>query len=120
MRNRFLAMLVSVVLALGMMPAIALADEGDAKSYIALGDSISSGYGLEEGVGSFVDLFALENGLEADDSFAAPGMTSSDLRQRDAPRQDRRSGRRHRHHRRQRRAGSAVQLPGERLQRRLP
>lgn len=79
MRNRLLAMLVSVVLALGMMPAIALADEGDAKSYLALGDSISSGYGLEEGVGSFVDLFALENGLEADDSFAAPGMTSSDL-----------------------------------------
>lgn len=80
MKRRLLAILVCVAMTLGMMPAVATADEGDAKSYLALGDSISSGYGLDDkDTQSFVNVFAAMNGFEADDSLTREGLTSSDL-----------------------------------------
>lgn len=80
MKRRLLAILVCVSMALGMMPAIAHADEGDVEKYLALGDSISSGYGLDDKeTQSFVNVFAKMNGFEADDSLAREGLTSSDL-----------------------------------------
>lgn len=80
MKRRLLAILVCVSMALGMMPAIAYANEDGAESYLALGDSISSGYGLDDkDTQSFVNIFAKTNGFEADDSLTHEGLTSSDL-----------------------------------------
>ena len=80
MKKRLLAILVSVSMMLGLMPAIAYADEGDVEKYLALGDSISSGYGLDDkDTQSFVSIFAQQNGFEANDSYARAGMTSSEL-----------------------------------------
>lgn len=80
MKRRLLSLLVCVSLALGMMPAVAHAEENDITRYVALGDSISSGYRLpDKDTQSFVHLFAKDNGFEADDSLATPGLTSDQL-----------------------------------------
>jgi len=47
-------------------------------SYVALGDSISSGYGLEEGTLSFAQQVAQDNGLELT-NLAQDGETATSL-----------------------------------------
>lgn len=80
MGKRFLAALVCIAAILAMIPSFAVANETAEKTYLALGDSISTGYGLDgEGAVSFVDIFAGENGLTADPTYARDGMTSSEL-----------------------------------------
>lgn len=78
MRKRFLGLLgalCALVLAVGLLPARAQAAEPT--SYVILGDSISTGYGLEDGVaGSFASLVADEQGFEAV-NLAGDGATSA-------------------------------------------
>ena len=45
MRKRILSTLLALCLALSLLPASALAAGGEQKSYVALGDSITTGYG---------------------------------------------------------------------------
>ena len=64
---------------LTMVPSLAFANEAP-KRYLALGDSISNGYGLADGsTPSFVYLFANDNNLAADDQYARDGLTSAEL-----------------------------------------
>ena len=80
MRNRLLAILVCIAMVLSVIPTLAFANEPAEKRYLALGDSISNGYGLADGTTpSFVYLFANDNGLVADDQYARDGLTSSGL-----------------------------------------
>lgn len=78
MRKRFLGLLgalCALVLVVGLLPARAEATE--TKSYIVLGDSISTGYGLEDGnAESFASLVAEEQGFDAI-NLAGDGATSA-------------------------------------------
>ena len=50
MRKRILAMLLCLCMVFCMIPLTASAEEVETpKTYVALGDSIASGYGVEEG-----------------------------------------------------------------------
>ncbi|OUO33329.1 hypothetical protein B5F85_02450 [Olsenella sp. An293] len=80
MRKRFLGLLgalCALALAVGLMPARALAD--DAALYVALGDSVSAGYGLSEGEESFPELVAQERGYELTNLASNDGVTSETL-----------------------------------------
>lgn len=80
MRKRFLGLLgalCALALAVGLMPARALAD--DATLYVALGDSITAGYGLAEGEESFPELVAQERGYELTNLASNDGVTSETL-----------------------------------------
>lgn len=82
-RRRIVSLAVCLAVALLMAPAIARAAEPEQGTYLALGDSITSGYGLdaEAGERSFAELVAKDEGLALDDSYASDqGLTSSDLR----------------------------------------
>ena len=78
MRKRILSMLLALCLALSLLPASALAAGGEQKSYVALGDSITTGYGLDEAQ-SFAEQIAEQEGYTLNDSLASDGATSTDL-----------------------------------------
>ena len=80
MRKRFLGLLgalCALMLAVGLLPVRALAANG-AASYLALGDSVTSGYGLAEGERAFPDLVAQELGVDYVNA-GQPGLTSAEL-----------------------------------------
>ena len=76
MKRRFLLVLLSLCLVLSLLPTAAFAQE---KSYVALGDSITTGYGLQGGEKSFAELVAEENGYTLNNELAKEGATSVDL-----------------------------------------
>ena len=78
MRKRILSTLLALCLALSLLPASALAAGGEQKSYVALGDSITTGYGLDEAQ-SFAEQIAEQEGYTLNDSLARDGATSTDL-----------------------------------------
>ena len=78
MRKRILSTLLALCLALSLLPASALAAGGEQKSYVALGDSITTGYGLDE-AHSFAEQIAEQEGYTLNDSLASDGATSTDL-----------------------------------------
>ena len=69
MRKRILSTLLALCLALSLLPASALAAGGEQKSYVALGDSITTGYGLDEAQ-SFAEQIAEQEGYTLNDSLA--------------------------------------------------
>ena len=76
MKRRVLAVLLSLCLVLSLLPTAAFAQ---GKSYVALGDSITTGYGLTGAENdSFAALVANENGYELT-NLAQDGATSGDL-----------------------------------------
>ena len=76
MKRRVLSILLSLCLVLSLLPTAAFAQ---GKSYVALGDSITTGYGLtDEENDSFAALVANENGYELT-NLAEDGTTSGDL-----------------------------------------
>ena len=64
MKKRIVSLLLCLCLAVGLLPAGALAAP---VSYVALGDSITTGYGLGEGEKAFPQLLAEANGLDLTD-----------------------------------------------------
>lgn len=76
MKKRLLALLCFLVLCLGMLPSSALASESG--SYVALGDSISAGYGLN-GELSFPKQLEQRTGYVLTDFSSNDGVTSGDL-----------------------------------------
>ena len=78
MRKGILSTLLALCLALSLLPASALAAGGEQKSYVALGDSITTGYGLDEAQ-SFAEQIAEQEGYTLNDSLASDGATSTDL-----------------------------------------
>ena len=78
MRKRILSTLLALCLALSLLPASALAAGGEQKSYVALGDSITTGYGLEENETGFAKQVADSNGYTLT-NLAQDGATSSML-----------------------------------------
>lgn len=76
-KKRLLALLCFLVLCLGMLPSSALASESG--SYVALGDSISAGYGLGEGELSFPEMLERDTEYELTDFSSNDGVTSGDL-----------------------------------------
>ena len=84
-RKRMLAVLLSVVMVLGMLPVTASAGEGENTVYLALGDSITTGYappladGTPQKVESpFADQVAAAQGYTLE-NMAADGETSASL-----------------------------------------
>ena len=76
MKRRVLSVLLSLCLVLSLLPTAAFAQ---GKSYVALGDSITTGYGLTGAENdSFAALVANENGYELT-NLAQDGATSTDL-----------------------------------------
>ena len=75
--KKLLGVAVSLALLLCLMPT-AGAQSTQGKSYVALGDSISSGYGLEDDTLSFTQQVAQDNGLELT-NLAQDGETSASL-----------------------------------------
>ena len=76
MKRRFLSVLLSLCLVLSLLPTAAFAQ---GKSYVALGDSITTGYGLTDAENDgFAALVANKNGYELT-NLAEDGATSSDL-----------------------------------------
>ncbi len=78
MRKRILSTLLALCLALSLLPASALAAGGEQKSYVALGDSITTGYGLAENETGFAKQVADSNGYTLT-NLAQDGATSSML-----------------------------------------
>ena len=78
MRKRILSTLLALCLALSLLPASALAAGGEQKSYVALGDSITTGYGLTENETGFARQVADSNGYTLT-NLAKDGATSSML-----------------------------------------
>lgn len=77
MKKKFLAIVMSLCIALSMLPGMALA--ADKPAYAALGDSISAGYGLSDPAkDAFSALVAEEKGFELTNLFRS-GATSDDL-----------------------------------------
>ena len=78
MRKRILSTLLALCLALSLLPASALAAGGEQKSYVALGDSITTGYGLAENETGFAKQVADSNEYTLT-NLAQDGATSSML-----------------------------------------
>lgn len=79
MRKRMLAVLLSIVIVLGMLPVTASAGEGENTVYLALGDSITTGYAPDGKVDRpFADQVAAAQGYELT-NLAADGETSTSL-----------------------------------------
>lgn len=77
MKKKFLAIVMSLCIALSMLPGMALA--ADKPAYAALGDSISAGYGLSDPAkDAFSALVAEEKGFELT-NLSQSGATSDDL-----------------------------------------
>lgn len=77
MKKRLLSLLICLCLAMGLLPATAFA-QGSPYAYVALGDSISTGYGLAEGEPSFVTQLADQSGLTVL-NLAQNGATTQDV-----------------------------------------
>ena len=77
MRKRWLSALLCLCLVLSLLPVAAHAQT--LETYVALGDSITTGYGLEEGEQSFATQVATAGSLTLDDSLATDGLTSAEL-----------------------------------------
>ncbi len=77
MRKRWLSALLCLCLVLSLLPVAAHAQT--LETYVALGDSITTGYGLEEGEQSFATQVATAGSLTLDDSLATNGLTSAGL-----------------------------------------
>lgn len=76
MRKRLISLCMVLVLCLSLLPVTVLATSS---SYVALGDSITTGYGLKEGEQSFAEIVAEEKGYTLNDDLAADGATSEKL-----------------------------------------
>ena len=74
--KRSLAVLLCVFMFAAMLPTFAAAQ---GNSYAALGDSITTGYGLADGEKAFTELLAETNSLVLDDTLARDGKTSGEL-----------------------------------------
>ena len=77
MIRRIIGLLCMLLLCCGMVPASASAVETG--SYVALGDSISAGYGLEGGELSFPEMLERDTGYVLTDFSSNDGVTSEDL-----------------------------------------
>ena len=77
MIRRIIGLLCMLLLCCGMVPASASAVETG--SYVALGDSISAGYGLSEGELSFPERLAQSTGYALADFSSSDGVTSQAL-----------------------------------------
>ena len=77
MRKRWLSALLCLCLVLSLLPIAAYAQT--LETYVALGDSITTGYGLGEGAQSFAKQVATASGLTLDDALATDGLTSAGL-----------------------------------------
>ena len=77
MRKRWLSELLCLCLVLSLLPIAAYAQT--LETYMALGDSITTGYGLGEGAQSFAKQVATASGLTLDDALATDGLTSAGL-----------------------------------------
>ena len=75
MRRRFLSVLLSLCLALGLLPTAAFAQ---GESYVALGDSITTGFRLSNDEQAFPKIIAEKYGYELK-NLSKSGATSSDL-----------------------------------------
>ena len=75
MRRRFLSVLLSLCLVLSLLPTAAFAQ---GKSYVALGDSITTGDGLAGSEQAFPEIVAEETGYDLT-NLAVSGATSQDL-----------------------------------------
>ena len=79
MKKRILATLLCLCMVLCMIPLSASAEEVEApKNYVALGDSIPSGYGLQESEKAFPEFLA-ESNAYALENLAEEGITSATL-----------------------------------------
>ena len=76
MRKRLISLCMVLVLCLSLLPITVLAASN---SYVALGDSITTGYGLGSEEQSFAKIVAEENGYTLNDDLATDGATSGDL-----------------------------------------
>lgn len=74
MRKRLISLCMVLVLCLSLLPITVLAASN---SYVALGDSITTGYGLG-GEQSFAEIVADKNGYDLN-TLAADGATSEEL-----------------------------------------
>ena len=77
MKKRLLSLLICLCLTIGLLPEAAFA-QGSPYDYVALGDSISTGYGLEDGEPSFVTQLADPSGLTVL-NLAQNGATTQDV-----------------------------------------
>ena len=77
MRKRIIGLLSLLLLCFGVLPVRAFAAEQP--SYVALGDSISAGYGLGENERPFPELLAESKGYALTDLSSNDGMTSAKL-----------------------------------------
>ena len=75
MKRRVLSVLLSLCLVLSLLPTAAFAQE---KSYVALGDSITTGDGLAGSEQAFPEIVAEETGYDLT-NLAVSGATSQDL-----------------------------------------
>lgn len=75
MKKRLISLCMVLVLCLSLLPVTVLAA---GNSYVALGDSITTGYGLEEEQ-SFAEIVAEEKEYTLNDTLAADGATSEEL-----------------------------------------
>ena len=78
MKKRIFSLLCAFALALGIMPMTVFAEDPK-PVYLALGDSITEGYGLKEGEKNFATLLAEENSFTLYNE-AVSGATSGDLK----------------------------------------
>lgn len=79
-KRRIVALVACLAVALLMVPAVARAAEPEQGTYLALGDSITSGYGLSEGEKSFAEIVAEQRSLTLNDTYATDeGLTSTGL-----------------------------------------
>ncbi len=81
MKQKLTSKLCCLLLAVAMCLAIPVtaAAESDTLTYLALGDSITSGYGLGSSDSCFVDLFAEEIGATTTVNAGVAGLTAADL-----------------------------------------
>lgn len=78
MKKRMLSILLCLSMVFGLLSVTAGAADTSMK-YVALGDSITTGYRLAEDESSFADLVAGEYALELNDTLAQDGETTSSL-----------------------------------------
>ena len=77
MKKRLFAVAMSFGMAVSMLPGLALASDAQ-ESYVALGDSITTGYGLADPAAAFPELVAEQNDFSLT-NLAEDGATSADL-----------------------------------------
>lgn len=78
MKKRLLSILLCICMLSTFLPVGAMAASEEDPTYLALGDSISSGYGLSSDEKSFVDLVAAEKSLNLIDA-STSGETAASL-----------------------------------------